>query len=152
MAATLQRESFGGIIFVIITKKITKVIVAGDYFVIISARMVFPLQIQISGSKRIYSVIISATTAFVSSAQIGRAFKSEKRTFLVIFWVKIKRCSVDISDIFYFSARGKGEREAPGGGWGDFLWKIPGSPARVGGGGGAMGREVVCVGIWGGGG
>ena len=41
MAATLQRKSFGGIIFVIITKKITKIIVSGNYFVIISARMVF---------------------------------------------------------------------------------------------------------------
>ena len=40
MAATLQRKSFGGIIFVIITKKITKIIVPGNYFVIISARMV----------------------------------------------------------------------------------------------------------------
>ena len=40
MAATLQRKSFGGIIFVIITKKITKIIVSGNYFVIISARMV----------------------------------------------------------------------------------------------------------------
>ena len=40
VAATLQRKSFGGIIFVIITKKITKIIVSGNYFVIISARMV----------------------------------------------------------------------------------------------------------------
>ena len=40
MAATLQRKSSGGIIFVIITKKITKIIVSGNYFVIISARMV----------------------------------------------------------------------------------------------------------------
>ena len=41
VAATLQRESFGGIIFVITTKKITQIIVSGNYFVIISARMVF---------------------------------------------------------------------------------------------------------------
>ena len=40
MAATLQRKSFSGIIFVIITKKITKIIVSGNYFVIISGRMV----------------------------------------------------------------------------------------------------------------
>ena len=40
MAATLQRKSSGGIIFVIITKIITKQIVPGNYFVIISARMV----------------------------------------------------------------------------------------------------------------
>ena len=42
VAATLQRKSFGGIIFVIITKKITKIIVPGNYFVIMSARMVRP--------------------------------------------------------------------------------------------------------------
>ena len=40
MAATLQRKSSGGIIFVITTKIITKIIVPGNYFVIISARMV----------------------------------------------------------------------------------------------------------------
>ena len=40
MAATLQRKSFGGIIFVIITKKITIIIVSGNHFVIILARMV----------------------------------------------------------------------------------------------------------------
>ena len=40
MAATLQRKSSGGIIFVIITKIITKEIVPRNYFVIISARMV----------------------------------------------------------------------------------------------------------------
>ena len=40
VAATLQRKSFGGIIFVIITEKITKIIVSGNYFVVISARMV----------------------------------------------------------------------------------------------------------------
>ena len=40
VAATLQRKSFGGIIFVIITNKITKIIVPGNYFVIISAKMV----------------------------------------------------------------------------------------------------------------
>ena len=42
VAATLKRKSFGGILFVIITKKITKIIVSGNYFVIISARMVQP--------------------------------------------------------------------------------------------------------------
>ena len=41
MAATLQRKSFGGIVFVIIPKKITKIIVPRNYFVIILARMVF---------------------------------------------------------------------------------------------------------------
>ena len=40
MAATLQRKSFDGIIFVIMTKKITKIIVLRNYFVIILARMV----------------------------------------------------------------------------------------------------------------
>ena len=40
MAATLQRKSSGGIIFVIITKIITKENVPRNYFVIISARMV----------------------------------------------------------------------------------------------------------------
>ena len=40
MAATLQRKSSGGIIFVIITKIITKENVLRNYFVIISARMV----------------------------------------------------------------------------------------------------------------
>ena len=40
MAATLQRKRFGGISFVIITKIITKMNVARNYFVIISARMV----------------------------------------------------------------------------------------------------------------
>ena len=44
MAATLQKKSFGGIISVIITKKITKTIVSGNYFVIISARMVYECQ------------------------------------------------------------------------------------------------------------
>ena len=39
-ASTLQRKSSGGIIFVIITKIITKEIVPRNYFVIISARMV----------------------------------------------------------------------------------------------------------------
>ena len=42
VAATLQRKSSGGIIFVIITKIITKEIVPRNYFVIISARMVTP--------------------------------------------------------------------------------------------------------------
>ena len=42
VAATLQRKSFGGILFVIITKKITKIIVPRNYFVIILARMVPP--------------------------------------------------------------------------------------------------------------
>ena len=41
MAATLQRKSSGGNIFVIITKIITKEMVPRNYFVIISARMVF---------------------------------------------------------------------------------------------------------------
>ena len=40
MAAKLQRKSSGGIIFVIITKIITKDIVPRNYVVIISARMV----------------------------------------------------------------------------------------------------------------
>ena len=40
MAATLQRKSSDGIIFVIITKIITKEIVPRNYFVIISARIV----------------------------------------------------------------------------------------------------------------
>ena len=40
MAATLQRKSSGGIIFVIITKITTKIIVPRNYFVIISAMMV----------------------------------------------------------------------------------------------------------------
>ena len=40
VAATLQRKSSGGIIFVIITKIITKENVPRNYFVIISARMV----------------------------------------------------------------------------------------------------------------
>ena len=40
MAATLQRKSSGGIIFVIITKFITKETVPRNYFVIILARMV----------------------------------------------------------------------------------------------------------------
>ena len=40
VAATLQKKSSGGIIFVIITKIITKENVPRNYFVIISARMV----------------------------------------------------------------------------------------------------------------
>ena len=40
VAATLQRKSFGGIISVIITKIISKIIVPRNYFVIVSARMV----------------------------------------------------------------------------------------------------------------
>ena len=40
MAAALQRKCSGGIIFVIITKIITKIIVPRIFFVIISARMV----------------------------------------------------------------------------------------------------------------
>ena len=40
MAATLQRNCSGGIIFVIITKIITKEMVPRNHFVIISARMV----------------------------------------------------------------------------------------------------------------
>ena len=40
MAATLQSKCSGGIIFVIITKTITKIIVPRNYFVIVSARMV----------------------------------------------------------------------------------------------------------------
>ena len=46
MAATLQRKSSGGIIFVITTKIITKENVARNSFVIISARMVHPIRIQ----------------------------------------------------------------------------------------------------------
>ena len=42
MAATLQSKCCGDILFVIITKIITQVIVPGDYFVIISARMIVP--------------------------------------------------------------------------------------------------------------
>ena len=38
--ATMQRKCSGGIIFVIITKIITKLIVPRNYFVILSARMV----------------------------------------------------------------------------------------------------------------
>ena len=41
VAATLQRKYSGGIILVIITKIITKYIVPRNYFVIISAGMVF---------------------------------------------------------------------------------------------------------------
>ena len=41
VAATLRRKCSGGIIFVITIKIITKVIVPRNYFVIISARMVF---------------------------------------------------------------------------------------------------------------
>ena len=53
---------------------------------------------------------------------------------------------------FFCSGEGKGEPEAPGGG-GDFLWKIPGAGvSRVGGGGGARGREGVCGEFGGGGG
>ena len=44
MAATLQSKCSGGINFVIITKIITKIIVPGNYFVIISARMVLESQ------------------------------------------------------------------------------------------------------------
>ena len=44
MAATLQRKSSGGINFVIITKIITKENVPRNYFVIISARMVYVLK------------------------------------------------------------------------------------------------------------
>ena len=40
MAATLQSKCSGGINFVIITKIVTKIIVPGNSFVIISARMV----------------------------------------------------------------------------------------------------------------
>ena len=40
MVAILQRKSSGGIIFVIITKFITKENVPRNYFVILSARMV----------------------------------------------------------------------------------------------------------------
>ena len=40
VAATLQRKYSGGIIFVVITKIITKLIVPRNYFVIVSARMV----------------------------------------------------------------------------------------------------------------
>ena len=39
VAATLQRKCSGGIIFVIITKIITKIIVPRNYFVIVSARI-----------------------------------------------------------------------------------------------------------------
>ena len=39
VAATLQRKCFGGIIFVIITKIITKIVVPRNSFVIISARV-----------------------------------------------------------------------------------------------------------------
>ena len=49
MAATLQRKCSCGIILVIITKIITKIIVPRNYFVIISARMVdLDLKILIS--------------------------------------------------------------------------------------------------------
>ena len=62
---------------------------------------------------------------------------------------------VDVSDIFYFFRSGeeKGESKAPGGGEGDFLWKIPeGGVSRVGGGGGGpRGREGVCREFGGGG-
>ena len=44
VAATLQRKCSGGIIFVIITKMITKVSVPRNYFVIISARMVYTVE------------------------------------------------------------------------------------------------------------
>ena len=40
MAATMQRECSGGIIFAITTKIITYIIVPRNYFVMISARMV----------------------------------------------------------------------------------------------------------------
>ena len=40
MVATLQRKCSGGIVFVILTKIFTKIIVPRNYFVIISARMV----------------------------------------------------------------------------------------------------------------
>ena len=40
MAATLQRKCSGGLIFVIITKSITKIVVPRNHFVIVSARMV----------------------------------------------------------------------------------------------------------------
>ena len=43
MAATLQRKSSGGIIFVLLTKTITKINVARTYFVMISARMVLDM-------------------------------------------------------------------------------------------------------------
>ena len=49
MAATLQRKSSGGTIFVIITKIITKEIVPRNYFVIISARMVKRLTLHARG-------------------------------------------------------------------------------------------------------
>ena len=57
-------------------------------------------------------------------------------------WSLIELNWVDVSDIFYFSARGegKGESEAPGRGWG-----------RAGRGGGARGREGVCAEFGGGG-
>ena len=40
MAATLQRKCSGGIIFVIITKITTEIIVPWNYFVIVSAKVV----------------------------------------------------------------------------------------------------------------
>ena len=40
MAATLQRKLSGGIIFVIVTKIVTKIVVPRNYVVVLSARMV----------------------------------------------------------------------------------------------------------------
>ena len=71
---------------------------------------------------------------------------------------------MDVSDIFFSSAEGKGESKAPGRGRGSprrreggggffFEWKLPrrGGVSRVGGGGGGEGLGGCLQGIWGGG-
>ena len=63
----------------------------------------------------------------------------------------VRQSMLDVSDIFIFSARGKGESEAPGGEGSVFLLKIP---HGVGGGGPGAGRVSAanCEVLGGGGG
>ena len=64
VAETLQRKSSGGILFVIITKIITKEIVPRNYFVIISARMVH----AVSSFLGVWSLLV-AYRCFLQFAQ-----------------------------------------------------------------------------------
>ena len=73
-----------------------------------------------------------------------------------MFLKRLFICLVDVSDIliFFCSRRGKGESEAPGGGWGSvFFLKIPGGGvSRRGRGAEGLGGRVQRIGELGGGG